>query len=855
MGTDPQRWAQIKAALEAALELPPAARDALLAASGLDAAAQAEVRSLLLHHSQATGGADFLQQPAGMDGQAAAVAQAAARTGQRLGAWQIVRAVGAGGMGEVFEARRADGSFEGRAAVKLLKRGMDSHAVLQRFAQERQALARLNHPHIARLLDAGASEEGLPYFVMEYVDGRAIHEAALGLPLEQRLQLFLQLADAVSYAHRNLLVHRDLKPGNVLVDGDGQVKLLDFGIAKALDPLEAVPGGAAADATLGGQRPYTPHYASPEQVRGEPVSTATDIYSLGVLLYQMLTGTRPTGRHATTPMQAARAVLEEEPTRPSRLSGSDVQDPQWLATRKRLQGDLDNILLKALDKHTATRYASVDALASDLHAYLEGRPVSARAASVGYVAAKFVRRHRAAVLTAGVGALGLLTALVATVLQGRLAVAGGVLVLAGGLVMALVQARQAALSRDDAARARDDARQQLARIKRITTDLVFRYGDTVQLLPGGARAQEALLRETVASLEPALQGAPDDLDLVSTMVAALGRLAEIQGNTTLADPGKVGEAQATVARAQALAEQAWPQRQGDWRFVNWHLRTLVVRAQLLRGQGQLQAAVDTLRLVATRAEQSLPRQSSSEGRMYLVASLTNAHLTRAQMHDHAHLPSLHQPEEALQAYALAEKSLRAQLLQTDELQALDRAAAEGDASTEAYLRHQLAVLLGGRALVLERLGRLDEAAYEIDEAVALHQGNVQCEPQVVIWRDGLMCESSTQGLVRLRQGQVAQALQATTRAYDTLQALAAQAGPQSKWAQPPTQAAMGLHHGRALVAAGRAAEALPLLQQALAHWQAQPPGDTLAASRAAAVREQLGLAQRALGGADAGPAR
>ena len=325
------RWAQIKALFEAAVEAPLAQREALIAAAGLDAAALAELRSLLAHHdAAAAGGASFMAASAGS--MLAETLAPAVAPGQRLGAWQVVRAIGAGGMGEVFEARRADGSYEGRAAVKLLKRGMDSAAVLQRFAQERQALARLSHTNIARLLDAGASDEGLPYFVLEFVDGQPIDEAVRGQSLEQRLRLFLQLADAVAHAHRNLLVHRDLKPGNVLVDGEGRVKLLDFGIAKALDPLE----GAQGDTTVGGVRPYTPNYASPEQVRGEPVSTATDIYSLGVLLYQMLTGTRPTGRHATTPAEAARSVLEDEPTRPSRLSASEAVDPEWLRTRKRL---------------------------------------------------------------------------------------------------------------------------------------------------------------------------------------------------------------------------------------------------------------------------------------------------------------------------------------------------------------------------------------------------------------------------------------------------------------------------------------------------------------------------------------
>ena len=414
----PQPWAQVKALFEALADLSPQERERRLAVAEVNDATRNEVRSLLAHHPDAEAAiSNFLNPPAAacvLNARAQAVAATPPnRQGQRFGAWQIVGPLGSGGMGDVFEARRADGSYEGRAAVKVLKRGMDSSAVLRRFAQERQALARLSHPHIARLLDAGASDEGLPYFVMEFVSGSPIDQAVNGVPLKARLNLFLQLADAVAYAHRNLLVHRDLKPGNVLVTPKGDVKLLDFGIAKALDPLEA-NDRPDSNTTVGGVRPYTPNYASPEQVRGEPISTATDVYSLGVLLYQMLTGVRPTGRAATTPAQAARSVLEDEPTRPSRLSAREAIDPQWSATRKTLEGDLDNILLKALEKSPDRRYASVDAMAADVTAFLQGRPVSARAGRPAYLLSKFVARNRTAVGTGALAALGVTTALVAT---------------------------------------------------------------------------------------------------------------------------------------------------------------------------------------------------------------------------------------------------------------------------------------------------------------------------------------------------------------------------------------------------------------------------------------------------------
>jgi tetratricopeptide (TPR) repeat protein len=246
------------------------------------------------------------------------------------------------------------------------------------------------------------------------------------------------------------------------------------------------------------------------------------------------------------------------------------------------------------------------------------------------------------------------------------------------------------------------------------------------------------------------------------------------------------------------------------------VRLHVVQAQLQRGQGRLAEAAATLDEAASRARQALPLHSGAEARLYLRNAVANALLTQAQILDHAQMPNLQQADAALHAYAQAEQVLREMLRQTDDLEALDRAAAEGDASTEVYVRHQLAVLLGGRALVMLRQGRADDAATAIDEAVALHQGNVQREPHAASWRDGLMCESATQSRVRLLQGRVAEALEASTRAVETLQALAAEAGPQSKWAGARTQALMALQHGRALVAAGRAAEGHARLREALA---------------------------------------
>jgi len=693
--TPERRWADIKAVFDATAGVTPARREPMIAAAGLDAASLAELRSLLAHHDAALTDSGFLAEPPRLPLDEAATPTGAAHAGLRLGAWEIVRPVGSGGMGEVFEARRADGQYEGRAAVKLLRRGMDSAAVLQRFAQERQALARLAHPHIARLLDAGASPDGLPYFVMEFVDGKTIDEAARHLALPERLALFLQLADAVAHAHRNLLVHRDLKPGNVLVDGDGQVKLLDFGIAKALDPLEGLGGGAGLNTTVGGVRPYTPNHASPEQIRGEPVSTATDIYSLGVLLYQMLTGVRPTGRNATTPAEAARSVLEETPTRPSALSAAELaasrpdlaSSPQWLADRKRLRGDLDNVLMKALEKQPERRYASVDAMAADVRHHLAGRPVSARAASPAYVAAKFVQRHRWAVLAGVLGSVGLATGLAAALLLERVAAAVGAVGLAGGLGLALVQGRQAAV-------ARDEARRQLIQIKQLTTGLVFDFGDALTRLPGGMKAQEAMLGKTLASLDTALAAAPQDADLTALVASALGRIAELQGSARQASPQRAAEAAATVQRALALAERAWPTHRGDWRFACWHIRTLTVQAQLQRSRGEPAAGLAALQRATERCSELLGLPMSAEGRAHVLAERGAAHLFAAQLNAHATLPSLQRPADALARYRNAEADYRALLADTALLLQLDRDLTPGDVRAADAFHHQLAVAIG-----------------------------------------------------------------------------------------------------------------------------------------------------------------
>ena len=328
--------------------------------------------------------------------------------GQAIGPYVLVSLLGRGGMGEVWVAERRDGQFEQRVALKLLRKGIDSEGIRRRFVQERQVLARLDHPNIARLLDGGTAD-GRPYFVLELVEGQPITEFSRErrLPLGERLLLVAKCCDAVDAAHRRLVVHRDIKPSNVLVTTDGQVKLLDFGIAKV---LSADPG--SADFTQVEERVLTPSYAAPEQILGEPVTTATDVYALGVLLYRLLTGVLPHARTATSPAQLASEVESETIEKPSRAVGRADLEQAGLPAHESarlpalLEDDLDAIVLKALRREPDRRYPGAAALGDDLRRHLAGLRVEARPDTFSYRAGKFVRRHRGGVAAAALTLVG-----------------------------------------------------------------------------------------------------------------------------------------------------------------------------------------------------------------------------------------------------------------------------------------------------------------------------------------------------------------------------------------------------------------------------------------------------------------
>jgi eukaryotic-like serine/threonine-protein kinase len=396
----PERFREADAVFDAALDLPTAEREAYVdRACGDDSDLRATVKRLLRAHERADG---FLATAASeVAAPLLAEVMSAPPHPDRVGQYRIVREIGHGGMGAVYLGERDDGQFRQRAALKLARGGIGTDYLLRRFVEERQILASLEHPYIARLLDGGVTGDGLPWFAMEYVEGQPIDRYCddRRLTIEQRLKLFLDVCEAVQYAHRNLVIHRDLKPSNILVTSDGALKLLDFGIAKLLAPGH----DTTAEFPVSGARLMTPAYASPEQIRGEAVTTASDVYALGVLLYELMTGRHPVRTPGLGARELERRILEEQPERPSSVATLSSENA------RRLRGDLDAIVMKALEKEPERRYATAEQLATDVRRHLGSLPVSARPDTWRYRATSFLRRNRVAA-TAGIAFVVLLVA-------------------------------------------------------------------------------------------------------------------------------------------------------------------------------------------------------------------------------------------------------------------------------------------------------------------------------------------------------------------------------------------------------------------------------------------------------------
>jgi serine/threonine protein kinase/tetratricopeptide (TPR) repeat protein len=528
----PERWEIVSPLLDRALEMAGEERAAWLATLHGDDPALATDLEMLLEERIALSREGFLEEAAVWPSEAASLA------GQRIGAYTLTSLIGQGGMGSVWLAGRSDGRFEGQAAVKLLNASLVGRAGEERFQREGSFLARLTHPNIARLVDAGVSGAGQPFLVLEYVEGEQIDRYCDGksLDVEARLRLFLDVLAAVAHAHANLIVHRDIKPSNVLVASDGQVKLLDFGIAKLLEG-EGRAGEATALTREGG-RALTPEYAAPEQVTGGAITTATDVYALGTLLYVLLAGRHPAERALQSPADLYKAIVDTEPPRLSdvvaRIKGQTNEALESNAAlraatpdglRRILKGDLDTIVAKALKKNPEERYSSVTALAEDLRRYLDHKPISARPDALAYRAAKFVRRNRLAV-----GAAALILA-----------------VLSVGLY--------------EVNRQRAVAQRRFVQVRQLANKL-FDIDAQVRQLPGSVKARQLIVDTSLEYLRRLGTDVQGDPDLALEIGTAYMRVARVQGIPISPNLGQVDQAGQNLRKAEALISSVLASRPG-----------------------------------------------------------------------------------------------------------------------------------------------------------------------------------------------------------------------------------------------------------------------------------------------------
>jgi eukaryotic-like serine/threonine-protein kinase len=584
----PERWRQVEEIFQAAVERDDAERgDYLAEACGDDADLRREVESLLAYETT-----NPFQQAIKGAARSLVVEQSNPEepgnnlTGRRIGAYRVTSLIGRGGMGAVYLAERDAAQFDQQVAIKIIKRGMDTDFIRDRFLRERQILAGLDHPHIAHLLDGGTTEDGLPYFVMEQVDGVAITDycEANKLSITERLKLFRQVCAAVQHAHKKLVVHCDLKPSNILVNRDGAPKLLDFGVAKLLAP------DAGQTQTATEQRMLTPDYASPEQVRGLQITTAADIYSLGVVLYELLTNRRPHDLKTASPAEIERAICETEPAKPSDAVSLETASAGKL--QKQLAGDLDNIVLMAMRKEPERRYQSVEQFSEDIRRHLEGLPVSARADTFTYRAGKFVRRHRLGVAVAALVTLSLFSGIVVTTRAARIARAE-----------------------------RERAEYRFAQVRKLSNTFLFDFHDEIMHLPGSTKAREKVLKTALEYLDSLSREAEEDADLQIELADAYLRLGQAQGVRFTASLGQTDAALESFRKSMAHAQKAAASRPNDPRPLKALVAAYTYVGVSQSGNGDLASGLETFREGARVAEQLERTPGIGQSEMVSVISL------------------------------------------------------------------------------------------------------------------------------------------------------------------------------------------------------------------------------------------
>jgi eukaryotic-like serine/threonine-protein kinase len=749
--------------------------------------------------------------------------------GAPLGPYRLIHEIGRGGMGAVYLAVRNDDAFRKRVAIKILKRGMDTEAIVRRFRHERQILAGLEHPYIASLFDGGTTPEGLPYFAMEYIEGHPIDSYcdARQLDTTARIELFRKVCAAVQHAHQNLVIHRDIKPANVLVTADGTPKLLDFGIAKLLNPDA---GHETAPHTVAGPQLMTPEYASPEQVRGEPVSTATDVYSLGVLLYELLTSRRPYRLTSRTPADIANVVCNSVPVRPSTAvtqsvdyvphddvmtDGDVTRRPSRADTRssgadsgklsRRLAGDLDNIILKALNKDPSRRYASVDLFSEDLRRHLAGLPVMARKDTFGYRTAKFFQRNRPAVFAGALVFVALVAGIIGTSWQARVA-------------------------RQERAR----AEQRFDDVRRLANAALFELHDAIRDLPGSTPARQLLVSKGVEYLDKLSRDAGGHPQLERELAGGYVKVGDLQGRPHNANLGDTAGALASYRKAIATYEALGAAASTD-QTLRRELATAYVRlSEVLSSTGDTADA-----LAAARKGLDIQRQAASA-----VADdrVLPQEIRRELAAGYSRVGDLLSATGDTQS-ALEQRRLALALMETLASSAPDD---PGNLRQLGVAYQKLGNQLGNPNY--PNVGDLHGALENLDKSAGVFRRAVQLHPSNALFRRNLAVAGSNTADILLALKRPDEALARQHEALSTFEALAA-ADPTNVSAVNDTAISLS-KIGEMLYSQGRSREAVERFQRALEIQQrlfAKDPTNETMKQEVATDYNRLASAQMKLG--------
>ena len=721
-----ERWQRLEQIFQSALEHPPRSRAAWLdSACGGDAELRYEVDSLLAAHE--TGDRDFTRAAFAEAIQVLEQRSARAQQGRRIGPYRIVQELGRGGMSRVYRAARADQAFEMQVAIKIVDSGLDSEDVTRRFENERQILARLDHPNITRIIDGGTTADGLPFLVMDYVEGLPIDQYcdAHALDATARLRLFQGVCSAVHYAHQHLVIHRDIKPANVLVTWEGVPRLLDFGIAKLLASV-AQP----SEATRTVLRRLTPEYASPEQVRGEALTTASDVYSLGVLLYRLLCGQSPYHAPASSATALERAICEDQPERPSVAVERTERTPAGEGTperlRRRLAGDLDNIVLMALRKEPQRRYPSAEQFSQDIGRHLAKLPVMARADTASYRAGRFIVRHRI-----GVAASAAMTML-----------------LVAGVVGTSWQARAAR-----AERAR--AQQQFNDVRRLANSFLFEFNSSIQNLPGATPARKLLVQRALEYLSKLAQQSQGDRSLQRELAEAYLKVGDLQGNPYEPNLGDTPGAAESYRKALSISAGLTQADGEDAQAQRYLARSHQSLGEVLPLLGKPADGAAELRKAAELFAQLLSRTPHDHELRVLLA---DCYQSLGDLLGHGGLQNLGDRAGALESYGKA-------------IAVFDAMAAENPGDQKAR---------GGAAVMRIRIGDMQQAQGDLDAALENYRGALQRaeplaaeDPKNDRFRRILALSYRKLADLETQRGEFAQALRNARNAAEINQSLAA----------------------------------------------------------------------------------